>query len=368
MNMAKITKECPFCGAEVKKENFNRHLLKAHKDVKKEKFEESGLSKPAEPVDKKKLEREEKIKAQIVKQKRNKRTLMAVIAIFVAVSVIAVVIYQGPKMFPGSGKSAPGAPINLYANAGNGVVNLAWSPPASDGGSPVTNYKIYRATSSGAETLINTIGNVLQYGDSAVSNGQTYYYEVSAMNQNGEGEKSGEKAAMPASSQTTLPVAVMTTTLGVIKIQLDTVRAPITAGNFVNLANSGFYNGVTFHRAEPGFVIQGGGYTSGGQLKSASKIPWENTGLKNLQWTISMARSGNANDAGSSGTATSQFFINLADNRGSLDTPTYPYVVFGKVIDGLNVVNAIAGLSTHDESGIKIIDNPPVINSVVIQY
>jgi cyclophilin family peptidyl-prolyl cis-trans isomerase len=274
--MAKTTKECPFCGAEVKKENFNRHLLKAHKDAGEKEFGEKGMSKPAETVDRKRLEREVEIREELQKRKRKGRlsTAILVVAIFVVVILVGAIMYQ-----------------NIVPNTGGG------------GG--------------------------------------------------GNGSR--------------LPVAVMTTTLGVIMIQLYTDKAPGTAGNFINLAKSGFYSGVTFHRAEPGFVIQGGGYTSSGQPKSASSIPWENTGIKNLQWTLSMARSGGANDAASSGTATSQFFVNL-NNNPNLDGYTYPYVVFGIVIDGYSVVDAIASLQTHDESGIKIIDNQPVINSVVIQY
>jgi hypothetical protein len=75
-------------------------------------------------------------------------------------------------------------------------------------------------------------------------------------------------------------VAVMNTTLGTIKIELDLDNAPDTAGNFIDLANRGFYNGVIFHRVIQGFVIQGGGYTTDETLKNADNIPWEDTGLK----------------------------------------------------------------------------------------
>src|SRR5207253_850232 len=92
----------------------------------------------------------------------------------------------------------PSAPQNLAATGGNAQVTLTWQAPASDGGSPITNYKIYRGTSSNGETLLATIGNVLAYTDSAVTNGVPYYYQVSAVNSPGEGAKSNEASATPS--------------------------------------------------------------------------------------------------------------------------------------------------------------------------
>src|SRR5206468_10345106 len=76
----------------------------------------------------------------------------------------------------------PSAPTNLVATGGNAQVGLTWQAPASNGGSPITNYRIYRGTSSNGETLKATIGNVLTYSDTSVTNGVTYYYQVSAVN------------------------------------------------------------------------------------------------------------------------------------------------------------------------------------------
>src|SRR5467141_3213855 len=92
----------------------------------------------------------------------------------------------------------PSAPQNLAATGGNAQVTLTWQAPASDGGSPVTNYKIYRGVAPGSETLLTTVGNVLTYTDSGVTNGVTYYYQVSAVNSPGEGAKSNEASAMPS--------------------------------------------------------------------------------------------------------------------------------------------------------------------------
>jgi len=136
------------------------------------------------------------------------------------------------------------------------------------------------------------------------------------------------------------------TTLGNIVIELDDEKAPNSAKNFADYARSGFYDGTIFHRIIPGFVVQGGGMESGmNQKKGREPIRNEATnGLKNLRGTLSMART---NDPHS---ATSQFFINLADNA-ALDhkAPTgagWGYAVFGKVVSGMETVDAMAAVST----------------------
>jgi fibronectin type 3 domain-containing protein len=98
--------------------------------------------------------------------------------------------------------TTPSEPSNLQGIEGNGQVALSWAPPASDGGSPVTNYKIYRGTTSGGETLIATIGNVTTYTDVNVTNGKTYYYKVSAANAVGDGPKSNETSVTPSAPAT----------------------------------------------------------------------------------------------------------------------------------------------------------------------
>src|SRR5438876_953736 len=92
----------------------------------------------------------------------------------------------------------PSAPQNLAATGGNAQVTLTWQAPASDGGSPITNYKIYRGLAPTTETLLTTVGNVLTYTDSAVTNGVTYYYQGSAVNAAGEGPRSNEASATPS--------------------------------------------------------------------------------------------------------------------------------------------------------------------------
>ena len=138
----------------------------------------------------------------------------------------------------------------------------------------------------------------------------------------------------------------MTTSKGVITLELDAEHAPVTVANFLEYVNSGHYDGTIFHRVIPGFVIQGGGMESGMREKT-TQAPIENeadNGLKNLTGTICMART---NDPHS---ATSQFFINLKDNSFLDHTEKTPsgwgYAVFGRVTSGMEIVEAIAAVQT----------------------
>jgi peptidyl-prolyl cis-trans isomerase B (cyclophilin B) len=133
----------------------------------------------------------------------------------------------------------------------------------------------------------------------------------------------------------------MTTNMGDIVLELDREKAPKSVANFLNYVQEGFYDGTIFHRVIDGFMIQGGGFTQDFQKKS-THAPVENeanNGLQNVIGTIAMART---NDPHS---ATAQFFINVADN-GFLDhrSPTprgWGYAVFGKVVEGMAVVDKI---------------------------
>lgn len=145
------------------------------------------------------------------------------------------------------------------------------------------------------------------------------------------------------------PVVRFQTTVGNIDVELFQNKSPLTVKNFLGYVESGFYNGTIFHRVIKGFMIQGGGFTSG-MKKSTKKIksPIKNeadNGLKNKTGTIAMARLPQPH------TASSQFFINTKDNI-SLDhrnkTHTgWGYTVFGKVIKGMKVVRKIEDSATH---------------------
>lgn len=136
------------------------------------------------------------------------------------------------------------------------------------------------------------------------------------------------------------------TNFGNIKIALNEQQAPISSQNFLQYAQNGFYQETIFHRVIDGFMIQGGGFKSGMEQKeTAAAIKNEaNNGLKNLRGTIAMARTSDPHSA------TSQFFINLQDNA-FLDfteesSKGWGYAVFGKVVEGMDVVDKIAKVPT----------------------
>ena len=140
----------------------------------------------------------------------------------------------------------------------------------------------------------------------------------------------------------TQPKVKLTTTLGEIVIQLNSEKAPVSSANFLTYVNEGFYNGTIFHRIIPGFMAQGGGFdTSFNQKATHAPIKNEaNNGLPNNRGTIAMARTP-APDS-----ATGQFFINYKDNSFLNHTSPTPngwgYAVFGEVVEGMEVVDAMA--------------------------
>ncbi len=141
----------------------------------------------------------------------------------------------------------------------------------------------------------------------------------------------------------------MQTSRGELVLEIYTVQAPVSAANFLRYVDEGFYSGLLFHRVMPGFVIQSGGFLPGPVVKATTHpaIALENNNtLKNWQYTLAMARTDEPNTA----TATSQFFINLLDNH-SLDydparASPNGYAVFGQVISGTTVVDAIGAVAT----------------------
>ena len=157
------------------------------------------------------------------------------------------------------------------------------------------------------------------------------------------------------------PVVLMHTNLGTIKLELLAKEAPLSVKNFLDYTSSGFYHGTVFHRVIPNFMIQGGGFTADMKQKKAN-APIKNeadNGLKNLRGTIAMARTMIVDSA------TAQFFINVVDN-GFLDhrdktTKGYGYAVFGKVIEGMDVVDKIAAVRTGVLRGFPDVPLPPVV-------
>ncbi len=138
----------------------------------------------------------------------------------------------------------------------------------------------------------------------------------------------------------------MTTSLGEIIIEVDNKNAPVSAANFLNYVKEGFYNGTIFHRVIPGFMAQGGGFdTDFKEKKSNAPITNEaDNGLKNNRGTLAMARTGDPHSA------SSQFFINYKDNGflnySSKTAQGWGYAVFAKVIEGMDVVDAMEKVAT----------------------
>jgi cyclophilin family peptidyl-prolyl cis-trans isomerase len=157
------------------------------------------------------------------------------------------------------------------------------------------------------------------------------------------------------------PVVVIKTSMGDIKVELDKAKAPVTVENFLGYVNDKFYDGTVFHRVIPAFMIQGGGFDKDmNQKKTKAGIKNEaGNGLKNTNGTLAMARTSDPNSA------TAQFFINTKDNAfldHRNDTPQgYGYAVFGKVIDGMDVVKKIEQVQTTTRPPHENVPSTPVI-------
>ena len=157
-------------------------------------------------------------------------------------------------------------------------------------------------------------------------------------------------AAPAAPAEDKVVFVKLVTSKGDIILELNETKAPLSVANFVQYVKDGHYDGTTFHRVIGNFMIQGGGFTPDMKQKDTRapiKNEWKN-GLKNTRGTISMARTSVADSA------TSQFFINVVDN-GGLDLPRdgAAYAVFGRVIGGMDVVDAIRNVRTGIKGGMR---------------
>ena len=152
------------------------------------------------------------------------------------------------------------------------------------------------------------------------------------------------QAADAVAAAKAAPRVRFATSAGDFTVELDPAKAPVTVENFLAYVRAGHYDGTLFHRVIDGFMIQGGGYDAQyAQKPTRAPIKLEaDNGLKNLRGTIAMARTGNPNSA------TAQFFINVVDNP-NLDAPRpdgHGYAVFGKVVDGMDVIDRIRSMPT----------------------
>jgi cyclophilin family peptidyl-prolyl cis-trans isomerase len=163
----------------------------------------------------------------------------------------------------------------------------------------------------------------------------------------------------PSDAKSKNPIVVIETSEGDITLELNAEKAPATVENFLWYVNNKFYDGLVFHRIIPNFMIQGGGFTKD-MAKKQPNAPIKNeadNGLSNKRGTIAMARTNEINSA------TSQFFINHKDNLSldHKDKNRYGYAVFGKVIEGMDVLDAIASVKTTSKSGYSDVPEIPVI-------
>ena len=167
--------------------------------------------------------------------------------------------------------------------------------------------------------------------------------------------------AGPAAAERSKPLVKLTTSMGDIVLELDAEKAPKTTENFIQYVKSGHYNGTIFHRVIDGFMIQGGGMTAD-MSEKPTNAPIENeadNGLKNEKYTVAMART---NDPHS---ATSQFFINVKDNtfldHKGKSPQGWGYAVFGKVVEGQDVVDKIKAVATKSQGYFDDVPVEPVV-------
>ena len=164
------------------------------------------------------------------------------------------------------------------------------------------------------------------------------------------------------------PVVVIETSAGTITAELFKDRAPVSVENFLRYARDGHYVGTIWHRVVPGYVIQGGGYTPE-MVEKATRPPIQNeatNGLSNRRGTLAMARLRSARSA------TSQFYINVANNTGldhrGFGPDDFGYAVFGRVLEGMDVVDKIAAVRTTTKDGMENVPvTPVIIKSVTVR-
>lgn len=281
-----------------------------------------------------------------------KKKLSLIIALFLCFSLIGC-------------NSKPGGTIDLTSN-----IKVTVSGYNGKGEVYVDNNTKYDKNNSDIRDFVSNVEYTLSKGkNGALSNGDEIIikakYSKSDAEDLGLTIKNTTKKVTVSGLKDLLSgyydCAININNYGTIKVKLDANNAPITVSNFVNLANSGFYNGLTFHRIIKGFMIQGGDPKGNGTGGSDETIKGEFTSngvknpLKHTRGAISMARS-QSNDS-----ASSQFFI-MQKDTSSLDGQ---YAVFGYVYSGIDIVDKICDdVKTEDDNGTVLKKNQPIIESI----
>ena len=167
-------------------------------------------------------------------------------------------------------------------------------------------------------------------------------------------------AAAPAVAEP--PRVALDTNHGRIVLELDPEKAPATVESFLDNVRTGFYDGTVFHRVIDDFMVQGGGFTTGYQLKETPKLLTNeaDNGLKNVKYSVAMARKGDPHSA------SVQFFINLVDNayldhQSKADGRTWGYAVFGRVVEGMEVVDRISRTRTRTMGAYRDVPARPIV-------
>ena len=179
-------------------------------------------------------------------------------------------------------------------------------------------------------------------------------------------EKPASAAQTPTPEQEKNPVVIIQTTMGDIKIALESEKAPVTVKNFLQYVDDGYYKDTIFHRVISNFMIQGGGFTRDMERQPGGRAPIaleSKNGLKNTRGSVAMARTSAPESA------TSQFFINVVDNP-SLDYPSFDghgYAVFGRVVEGLDVVDRIKSTPTGSAGPHQNVPNEPIAITGVVR-
>lgn len=174
-----------------------------------------------------------------------------------------------------------------------------------------------------------------------------------------------DQGKTPMNTTDPRPVVIIDTSMGTIKAELWADKAPLTVANFLSYVDKGFYNGLIFHRVIDGFMIQGGGFTANMQQKPTAKNIQNEASieLRHERGILGMARTNDINSANS------QFFINLVDNaflnHKSNNPKEFGYCAFGKVIEGMEVVDAIGKVKTRNWGTFSDVPAQPItINSI----
>jgi cyclophilin family peptidyl-prolyl cis-trans isomerase len=268
--------------------------------------------------------------------------------------------------------------LSVACGGGGGGGDTTSTPTPTGTAVEVTAITSAAPLSYGKAALLNVAGSNLDKGISVTAPGCSTLTEQAGSSASGRSYQcqvavatsllvSAKDLAGASLSSVTLtvpdPQVTMVTSKGTVTLELNPAKAPLSVNNFLKYTADGFYTNLLFHRVIPSFVIQGGGFTGGPSPKTATYAPIKlesNNGLSNVRGTLAMARLADPNFD----SATSQFFINVVDNLFlNYSSATQPqYAVFGKVVAGLDVVDAIRVVPTSSAT----LANLPVTDVLIL--